>query len=95
MLLNLATLQNLFIKRQNTPQFQTFQEQFDANIFVKDNFPGLINSIQNTNLGFLKKNTNGHPQIFFYPIIFHHKLYNILNNTYLLYFILLKYKKII
>jgi hypothetical protein len=52
MLPNLATLQNLFIKRQNTPKFQTFQEQFDADIFVEDNFPCLINSIQNTNLGF-------------------------------------------
>jgi hypothetical protein len=50
MLPNVATLQNLFIKDKNTPQFQTFQEQFDA--FVEDNFPCLINSIQNTNLGF-------------------------------------------
>ncbi len=60
----MATLQNLFIKTQNTPQFQTFQEQFDANIFVEDNLPCLINSIQNKNLGFKKKKKKT-------PMIFH------------------------
>jgi hypothetical protein len=49
-----VTLQNLFIKKQNTLQFQIFQEQFDANIFVDDNFLRLVNFIQNTTLG-LKK----------------------------------------
>jgi hypothetical protein len=54
-------------KNKTHPQFQTFLEQFDDNIFEEDNFSCLVNSIQNATLGFKKtKYTNDHPQMVFY-----------------------------
>jgi phage major head subunit gpT-like protein len=81
MLPNVASIAEFIYKKKNTLQFQTFHEQFDANIFVEDNFSCLVNSIQNKTLGFKKiKYTNDHPQKFFTRIIFYHKLYNIKRN---------------
>jgi hypothetical protein len=54
MLPNVGSIAEFIYYKKTTPQFQTFQKQFDANIFVENNFSCLVNSIQNTTLG-LKK----------------------------------------